>query len=304
MFDPDESDLTFTADGSRLLSESSLMVSESHTGLAHEDLSLSDLSIHDRHGILSKPFSLLSGQDPTTPPQQTSGLDDNDHVISGGDEGKEVDEVTAKNQNAKAREEKLQSDVFVLKKLNASFSAFNEALDATGSINDKIAMQLAQTDALLNKYVEILYRSEDVSRLIFDEDWQGAEGDGEQLERERQEAIEHARQEEERRQALQREKERLEQEERERKEREEQERLEKEKFAGRGGARGGTRRGVGARGTQRGTSSVVGNSRLSTSDSSSRIRPSGSGLPTRRPTGSASTGRARPAGATRGAGRT
>lgn len=39
----------------------------------------------------------------------------------------------------------------------------------------KVAKQLAQTDALLNKYVEILHRSEDVSRLIFDEDWQGAE---------------------------------------------------------------------------------------------------------------------------------
>lgn len=39
----------------------------------------------------------------------------------------------------------------------------------------KIARQLTETDALLNKYVEILYRSEDVARLIFDEDWQGAE---------------------------------------------------------------------------------------------------------------------------------
>jgi hypothetical protein len=39
----------------------------------------------------------------------------------------------------------------------------------------RIAKQLAQTDALLNKYVEILCRTEDVARLIFDEDWQGAE---------------------------------------------------------------------------------------------------------------------------------
>lgn len=142
MFNPDESDLTFRADGSRLLSESSLMASEStssHTGLAHEDLSLSDLSIHDRDGIMSKPFSLLSGPEPTTPPHQTSGLGDGDHPPVAGaedEEAGEVDEEAAKRLNAKAREEKLQSDIFILKKLNASFAAFNEALDATGSVND------------------------------------------------------------------------------------------------------------------------------------------------------------------------
>jgi len=37
--------------------------------------------------------------------------------------------------SAKAHEEKLQNDIFILKKLNAVFSAFNEALDATGGIN-------------------------------------------------------------------------------------------------------------------------------------------------------------------------
>jgi len=37
--------------------------------------------------------------------------------------------------SAKAHEEKLQNDIFILKKLNAVFSTFNEALDATGSMN-------------------------------------------------------------------------------------------------------------------------------------------------------------------------
>ncbi|KAF5355115.1 hypothetical protein D9756_005318 [Leucocoprinus leucothites] len=242
MYNPDESDLTFSADGSRLLSESSLMASESnssHAGSAHEDLSLSDLSVRDRDGIMSKPFSLLSRPEPSTPPSQTGELGEDLTVRDHEDE--EEDQETRSRQSAKAREEKLLSDIFILKKLNASFSAFNEALDATGNINDKIAKQLAQTDSLLNKYVEILYKSEDVSRLIFDEDWGGAEADEEQLERERQEAIERARkEEEERRLAIQREKERQEREERERKEKEEKERQEQEKrerLAARGGSR-------------------------------------------------------------------
>ncbi|KAJ3567176.1 hypothetical protein NP233_g6541 [Leucocoprinus birnbaumii] len=297
MYNPDESDLTFTADGSRLLSESSLMASESnssHAGSAHGDLSLSDLSMRDRDDVMRKPFSLLSRPDPTTPPSQTGELGDDLTVRAHGDD--EEDEEATSRQSGKAREEKLQSDIFILRKLNASFSAFNEALDATGSINDKIARQLAQTDALLNKYVEILYKSEEVSRLIFDEDWEGAEADEEQLERERQEAIERARREdEERRLAMQREKERLEREEQERKEKEERERQEQEKrdrLAARGGSRGVSRRGVSTRGTARGTT-TTGAPRPSV------VRP-GSGLPTRKTTGS-TIGRGTPPGSsTRG----
>lgn len=64
-------------------------------------------------------------------------LSDEDYRSEGEGEGnEEADTDNTKRQSAKAREEKLQSDVFILKKLNASFSAFNEALDATGSINE------------------------------------------------------------------------------------------------------------------------------------------------------------------------
>jgi hypothetical protein len=42
----------------------------------------------------------------------------------------ENDEQT-KRQAAKAREEKLQRDLFILKKLNSSFAAFNEVLKDT-----------------------------------------------------------------------------------------------------------------------------------------------------------------------------
>lgn len=39
----------------------------------------------------------------------------------------------------------------------------------------RIAAQLQQTNALLDKYVEILSKSEDFSRLIFDRSWYGAD---------------------------------------------------------------------------------------------------------------------------------
>lgn len=38
-----------------------------------------------------------------------------------------------------------------------------------------MAVQLDQTDALLNKYIDILSRSEEFTRLIQDEQWMGAD---------------------------------------------------------------------------------------------------------------------------------
>ena len=38
-----------------------------------------------------------------------------------------------------------------------------------------MAAQIVETDALLNKYINILSKSEEFSRLIFDEKWYGAE---------------------------------------------------------------------------------------------------------------------------------
>jgi hypothetical protein len=79
------------------------------------DLSISELSISNQ---TLKPFSLLADPDP------------------------ESEEPVAQSQrlSAKAREEKLQSDIFVLRKLNASFELFNEALQDTGSANQVIFM--------------------------------------------------------------------------------------------------------------------------------------------------------------------
>jgi hypothetical protein len=97
---------------------------------------------------------------------------------------------------AQSREEKLQSDLFVLRQLNGAFAVYNDALrEAQGGTEvsplsmpsredlffshttpqKRLAEQLEQTDALLNKYINILSKSEKATRLIFDERWMGAE---------------------------------------------------------------------------------------------------------------------------------
>lgn len=43
------------------------------------------------------------------------------------------------------------------------------------SLVQQVTTQLAQTDALLDKYVNMLGKSEAVAKLIFDEQWEGAE---------------------------------------------------------------------------------------------------------------------------------
>lgn len=136
-----------------------------------------------------------------------------------------------------------------------------------------MAAQIAETDQLLNKYINVLSKSEEFSRLIFDEKWHGAEAvcmvhnitrntvltslntqdeqefirqNREEEERARRAAEEKARREHE-------EQERLEREQEERRRREEKERLEREKSerAIRGGVRGvrGTRASARGKGT-------------------------------------------------------
>ncbi|KAH9049845.1 hypothetical protein EDB84DRAFT_834306 [Lactarius hengduanensis] len=166
---------------------------------------------------------------------------------------------------AQSREEKLRSDLFVLRQLNGAFAAYNDALRETQAGTERVAKQLEQTDALLNKYINILSKSERVTQLIFDERWTGAEADEALLEEEiRAEEEKRRREEEERKLAAQREKERREKEELERALRDEAERLERErrdKIAPRStsGVRGvrGTRASMRARAGARGVSSAV-----------------------------------------------
>lgn len=117
----------------------------------------------------------------------------------------------------------------------------------TGRVQQKVAIQLQHTNALLDKYVRILSTSEKVAKLVLDERWEGADAvsgsirctfllkftkcqDEEIVERELEEERERELREEEVRIAAERERERLEREEQERREqRELRERLEQEK---------------------------------------------------------------------------
>ncbi|KAF4620790.1 hypothetical protein D9613_000706 [Agrocybe pediades] len=226
-----------------------------------DDLSLADLSLGDRTAIMSKPFSLLAREEPPEPqpqtPQRDRTRDSSSDGLAGEDDLKEevVDQLEEEDQRkhaAKLREEKLQSDIFILKKLNASFEMFNQALEDTGSANERVALQLEQTDALLNKYITVLSKSEEYARLIFDDEWLGAEEDEKLLARQLEEQQERQRREaEEARLRAEQEAARLEQERQERLQREEKERLAKEKSEK--AIRGGLRGVRGTRGSMRGT---------------------------------------------------
>ncbi|KIL66221.1 hypothetical protein M378DRAFT_406934 [Amanita muscaria Koide BX008] len=272
--DTSDFDLSSTSN-SHLLSETPLYLNTSHGA---DDLSISELSITDRPlAVFGEPFSLLAKPQPqlATPTKSTVD-DDNEGEEEGSLETEEATHgATRKQTDERQREEKLRSDLFILKTLNAAFATYIEALDESASANERVAAQLAQTDALLNKYIDTLSKTEEYSRLILDEQWLGAEADEEQLERERREAQENARREAE------------EQRERERRAREEQERLEQERIererqesvAARGAVRGvrGTRAsGRGTRATAR-----AGSSSASNTAGTGRLRaPSGSNTST------------------------
>ncbi|KAI0083967.1 DASH complex subunit Duo1-domain-containing protein [Irpex rosettiformis] len=195
---------------------------------------------------------------------------------------------------AKSREERLQSDLFTLKKINAAFDVYKEALRNAKSSTDCVAEQLANTNALLDKYVTILAKSEKVTRLLLDEKWEGAEADEAQIEHEVREEEERLRQEEEERElTAQRERERLEREEEERKSKVERERLDREKQESvRSGSRGSGVRGVrGTRASMRGMRGSTSSHVRSTSTTSRSTPPSASSsIPSRR-AGSTATSR-------------
>lgn len=143
----DSADMSFPESGeSRLMSESLFSGSSSQTGPGGDDLSLSELSLSDRTALFQKPFSLLAQPEPATPVQ--SGSHSRDDAEEDGEDGGDIDsegegntilaeeDERIKRNSAKTREEKLQSDIFILKKLNASFALFNEALEDTESANE------------------------------------------------------------------------------------------------------------------------------------------------------------------------
>ncbi|KAG7098579.1 hypothetical protein E1B28_000510 [Marasmius oreades] len=185
------------------------------------DPSVSELSLSDRTTIQSKPFSLLAQPFAEARDLPESRENSEEEVLTQNDELDEEEKRTNAQTAVRQREEKLQRDIVVLKKLNSAFTAFNDALDGVGSANTRISEQLNITEMLLNKYMKVLARSEEFARLIFDEEFEGAEADEELIERERADVAERERKEAEKR-ALEAERER------ERKAREAQELLEKE----------------------------------------------------------------------------
>ena len=129
------SDFDVPDSGSRLLSESSLNPSNSHST---DDLSLADLSLSDRpqpRNFHRRPFSLLA-QPQYNQTQDESAVADDDEMIEENplDQTLTPEEVErAKKLAAKTREEKLESDLFILRKLNSAFDIYQDALRETKS---------------------------------------------------------------------------------------------------------------------------------------------------------------------------
>ncbi|KAL1748861.1 hypothetical protein HDZ31DRAFT_28972 [Schizophyllum fasciatum] len=244
------------ASGSNLLAESPLRPSSSRTGPYGDDLSLSELD-----QTVTYDGDPDNRADPSTPARRGR---EEEHE---GDDDDDPEAAEKRRRLAsKRREDKLQNDLFILRKLNSTFAALSESLQEAHDARERVALQLEQTDALLNRYTNILSLTEDYSRLILDEDWQGGEQDEEEWERARQEEEARLRREAEARaEAERREREKREREEAERHKQEERERLireRKERQAARGTVTGvrGTRasmRGY-ARGSTRGAASTTG----------------------------------------------
>ncbi|KZW00247.1 hypothetical protein EXIGLDRAFT_830899 [Exidia glandulosa HHB12029] len=145
----------------------------------------------------------------------------------------------------RTREERLQSDLFKLRKINDAMSTYLGALTNAQTSTQHVSKRMEATGRLLNQYIDIVWQTEQTARLVFDPEWQGGVEDEMFLERERLAREVRERQErEERERAAREEAERVE---RERVERERQE-AEKAKQAARApvvrGVRGIRARGV------------------------------------------------------------
>jgi len=171
----------------RLLSESPLIEHSSHPDLSESDL-------------LSA-YNLPQGDRKKS--QAVDDEHDEDEVEEGLQEGEggegedEEAQIRRARKAARTREEKLQNDLFLLKKLNSAFSLYTDALRATQSSTEvgryhilttpvkadliglsfwyqRLKARLKDTNALLDRYIGMLDRSEAVTKLILDEKWQGS----------------------------------------------------------------------------------------------------------------------------------
>lgn len=137
----DLSNLQMPQSGSQLLAEPTpdISSSSSRTGHGGDDLSLSELSLSERAQSKPghrRPFSLLAR--PESPDESAvadGDAEDGEEPDMDGTMTQE-DLEKARKLAAKTREEKLQHDLFTLKKLNAAFEVYKEALRETKSNTD------------------------------------------------------------------------------------------------------------------------------------------------------------------------
>lgn len=155
------SDFVVDESGSRLLSESLVHSSRSiSTGHGGEDLSLSELSLSDPpqpQSYRRRPFSLLAR--PRTPDTNGGAADESALVDDDDGYGDELNETVmqedaekAQKAAGKTREERLQSDLYILKKLNAAFEVYKDALRETKTSTEvctrAVCLGLKSTKAL------------------------------------------------------------------------------------------------------------------------------------------------------------
>lgn len=154
------SDFVVDESGSRLLSESlvhpsssSRSVSTSHGG---GDLSLSELSLNDppqAQGYRRRPFSLLAQPRLPDTPHRTHDR----AIIEDDEDGEGLNETMmpedaerARKLAERTREEKLQSDLFILKKLNTAFEVYKDALRETKNSTEVCASNYLERECNLN----------------------------------------------------------------------------------------------------------------------------------------------------------
>ncbi len=136
----DLSNIDMPPSGSRLLSEPTpdISSSSSRTGHGGDDLSLSELSLGERpqpKTMHRRPFSLFA--QPESPDESAVADEDAEEGEGGLDQTMTQEEMEkARKVAAKTREEKLQHDLFVLKKLNSAFEVYKDALRETKSSTD------------------------------------------------------------------------------------------------------------------------------------------------------------------------
>ncbi|KZS98460.1 hypothetical protein SISNIDRAFT_546403 [Sistotremastrum niveocremeum HHB9708] len=181
------------------------------TGPGGADLSLSELSINDLPSTskpTSQPFSLFAQSMPTSVHDERQEQDLSEELqeeYSDEEEGdvpvgEERPAVGGPSASVRSRDERLQNDLYILRKINATFAQYNEALRETQTSTERVESQLKETNILLDKYVGLLWQTEQSSRLLFDPEFEGGEKDEEILE-----ALRAEKEEKERREKLARE---------------------------------------------------------------------------------------------------